>query len=135
MKLSTNGRYGLKAMADLAAHSDVKPVSVMSIAQRQHISDKYLEIMFAALKKSGLVRSVKGSGGGYCLAKSASDISAREILECLEGDLSIVEDDVSDEEPEGLRRCIKENVWNVVTGRIYKVVDSVSLQEIADGKY
>lgn len=134
MKLSTNSEYGLRALADLAANFEGKPVPVISIAKRQHISGKYLEIIFSAMKRAGLVRSVKGIGGGYLLARSAADIRLSEILSVLEGNLSIVDDDISGEDVQNLRCCIKENVWDVVSDRIYNVFDSMSLQDLIDSK-
>lgn len=134
MKLSTKGRYGLRALADLAAHADGKPVSVISIAQRQNLSDNYLENMFATLKKAGIVRSVKGVGGGYLLAREASDIRVGEVLTALEGDLSIIEADPSDTGTQSLKHCIDTHVWDVVSDRIRKVVGSVTLQDLVEAK-
>jgi Rrf2 family cysteine metabolism transcriptional repressor len=134
MKLSTNSEYGLRALADLAAHLEGKTVPVASIAKRQNISGKYLELMFSSMKRAGLVRSVKGTGGGYLLSRSAADIRLGDVLGVLEGDLSIVDDDVSREDEPSLRRCIKQNVWDVVSGRISGVFDSMSLQDLLDNK-
>ena len=65
MKLSTKGRYGLRAMIDLAVYSEKEPVSIQSIADRQNISERYLEQLMASLKKEGLVKSIRGANGGY----------------------------------------------------------------------
>ena len=130
MKLSTKGRYGLRAMADLAMNSGGQPVALLTIAKRQHLSDGYLESMFGALRRAGLVRSMKGVGGGYVLARPASDISVGDILHVLEGDLSIVDEDVRTTEETGLRRCIKENVWNEVSRKISAVVDAMTLEDL-----
>lgn len=132
MKLSTKGRYGLRAMADIAAQSGTQPVSLSSIAQRQRISEGYLESMFGSLRRSGLVRSVKGAGGGYVLMRAANELSVGEVLRALEGDLSIVEPDEA--EPGSLRACIAQNVWNKVSQRIEDVVESVTLQDLIDSK-
>jgi len=134
MKLSTRGRYGLRALADLAMHDEGSPVTLADIARRQRISDGYLESIFSMLKKAGLVRSVKGAGGGYRLARPAAEISAGEVLTALEGDLSIVEPDLSDGGPYTLSRCIKENVWDVVSQRIKAEVDAVSLKQLIEGR-
>ncbi len=133
MKLSTKGRYGLRAMADLAMNSDGQPVALMSIAKRQHLSDGYLESMFGAIRRAGLVRSMKGAGGGYVLARPACDISVGEVLYVLEGDLSIVDEDVRAGDVTGLRRCIQKNVWDEVSRRINAVVDSVMLEDLING--
>ena len=75
MKLSTKGRYGLRALIDLAQYSGEAPVSITSISARQDISERYLEQLMSMLKKSGLVSSVRGAGGGYILAKDMREIS------------------------------------------------------------
>ena len=80
MKLSTKGRYGLRALIDLAQHSGEGPVSIMSISERQDISERYLEQLVSLLKKAGLVQSVRGAGGGYRLAKRMEEISVGDVL-------------------------------------------------------
>ncbi len=131
MKLSTRGRYGLRALADLAVHQDGSPVTLADIALRQNISDGYLESIFSMLKKSGIVRSVKGAGGGYLLARAAEDIHVGEVLEALEGDMSIIEPDIEDDGGAyTLSRCIRENIWDVMSDRIKAVAESVSLEQL-----
>ena len=71
LKLSTKGRYGLRALIDLAQYSEDTPVSIMSISSRQELSERYLEQLMSMLKKAGLVKSIRGAGGGYILAKPA----------------------------------------------------------------
>lgn len=88
MKLSTKGRYGLRAMIDLADYAEEAPQSIASIAARQSISDSYLEQLMAKLKKAGLITSIRGAQGGYVLAKDSREISVGDILRALEGDLS-----------------------------------------------
>lgn len=84
MKLSTKGRYGLRAMIDLARYSEEEPVSISSIASRQDISERYLEQLVGLLKKAGLVQSIRGATGGYVLAKGAKEISVGDVLRALE---------------------------------------------------
>ena len=79
MKLSTKGRYGLRAMIDLARYSEKEPVSIGSVAARQEISERYLEQLVALLKKAVLVKSIRGASGGYVLAKKPSEISVGDI--------------------------------------------------------
>ena len=74
MKLSTKGRYGLRALIDLAQNGGEQPVSITSISTRQDISERYLEQLMSMLKKAGIVRSVRGAGGGYVLVKRLEDI-------------------------------------------------------------
>ena len=83
MKLSTKGRYGLRAMIDLALYSEQEPVSIQSIALRQNMSERYLEQLMASLKKAGLVTSIRGASGGYQLAKPSIGISVGDILRAL----------------------------------------------------
>ena len=132
MKLSTRGRYGLRALTDLTIHQDGSPVTLADIALRQNISDGYLESIFSMLKKSGIVRSVKGAGGGYLLARPAADIDVGEVLAALEGDMSIIEPDIEDDGAYTLSRCIRENVWDEVSERIRAVTDAVSLEQLTE---
>ena len=91
MKLSTKGRYGLRAFIDLAVWGENEPISLTSIAERQDISVSYLEQLMAKLKKAGLVNSIRGVNGGYVIAKPAEEISVGDVLRALEGDLAPVE--------------------------------------------
>ena len=79
MKLSTKGKYGLRAIIDLARFSEKEPVSIGCIATRQKLSERYLEQLFALLKKAGLVKSIRGASGGYVLARDASEISVGDV--------------------------------------------------------
>ena len=80
MRLSTKGRYAVMAMVDLATHSDGKPVALADIADRQEISLSYLEQLFGKLRKGGLVKSVRGPGGGYLLAREAGETRVSDII-------------------------------------------------------
>ena len=75
MKLSTKGRYGLRALIDLAQHGGEGPVSITSIAERQEISERYLEQLMSKLKKAGIIQSIRGAQGGYVLAKELEEVS------------------------------------------------------------
>ena len=99
MKLSTKGRYGLRALIDLAQNGGEQPVSITSISTRQDISERYLEQLMSMLKKAGIVRSVRGAGGGYVLVKRLEDISVGDVLRALEGSLEPV--DCAGLEPNG----------------------------------
>ena len=90
MQISTKGRYGLRALIDLALYSDEEAVSIQSISNRQNISDSYLEQLMRKLKKAGLVVSERGAQGGYRLAKPADEISVGDVLRALEGSLEAV---------------------------------------------
>ncbi|MBR2188952.1 MAG: Rrf2 family transcriptional regulator [Eubacterium sp.] len=90
MKLTTRGRYGLRALIDLAVHEEAGAVSAQSIAERQELSESYLEQLIRSMKKAGLVESVRGAGGGYHLARPASQISVGDVLRALEGSIDAV---------------------------------------------
>ena len=132
MKVSTKGRYGLRALADLAVNSNGEPVSVASIAQRQHISGNYLESIFSTLKKAGVIKSIKGVNGGYVLKEDAQNICIGDILRILEGDLSIIDSEGNDDGSDAgsLKSCIEHSVWDVVSNRIDQVVNSMTLEDI-----
>ena len=134
MKLSTKGRYGLRAMIDLAQHSGDAPVSIISISERQDISERYLEQLVALLKKAGLVRSIRGAGGGYVLAKDMKEISVGDVLRALEGNLEPVECPGLD--PDGgcnsADSCESKYVWKRINESISRTVDEIMLDQLVE---
>ena len=131
MKLSTKGRYGLRALIDLALYSENETVSIASISARQNISESYLEQLIAKLRKAGLVTSVRGAGGGYKLAKPASEISVGDILRALEGSLKAVE--CPGERADGCEEssfCVTKYVWERMNASIQKTVDEIRLSDL-----
>lgn len=128
MKISTKGRYGLKAMLDIAINSEGDKVTLKSIAERQNISEGYLEQVFSSLRKGGLVKSIKGAQGGYMLSKSVSSITVGDILRVLEGDLSIVDDGEGEGSQDHIEYCIRSNVWRRINQSINNTVDSITLE-------
>ncbi|NLG88473.1 MAG: Rrf2 family transcriptional regulator [Clostridiaceae bacterium] len=131
MKISTKGRYGLRAMMDLAAYSNGGHVALNSIAKRQTISINYLEQVFSVLRNAGLVKSIKGAQGGYILTKKPSEIRIGTILRALEGDLSVV-DYKDTENKNAIGICVKEMVWDKMDKCLNEVVDSITLADLAD---
>lgn len=133
MKLSTKGRYGLRALIDLAVHED-DAVCIQSIAERQGISESYLEQLVRLLKKAGLVTSVRGAGGGYRLAKPASDISVGDVLRALEGNLDAVSCTAFQEETscQGADCCVTKTVWKKINDAITQTVDGICLAELVE---
>ncbi|HHV77257.1 MAG TPA: Rrf2 family transcriptional regulator [Syntrophothermus lipocalidus] len=132
MKMSTKGRYGLRAMLDMAIHQNEGPIAVHSIAERQGLSDRYLEQLMVPLKKAGLVKSVRGPQGGYVLAKEPKDITVGEIIRTLEGPIAPV-DCVSEDYPEECERaeyCVTRLIWSKVRDSIAEVLDSFSLEDL-----
>jgi len=130
MRLSTAGRYGLRALVDLITHHDGTPVSLASIAERQQVSMGYLEHMFSILKKAGLVLSARGSQGGYHPVAGLGSKTAGEVLRVLEGDLHVMEP-----EPEGnsdpIRQCLRHKLWDALDRGIAETVDDVTLDSLA----
>ena len=134
MRISTKGRYGLRAMLDLALHSGGNQVALLNIAQRQNISVNYLEQVFSLLRKAGLVKSVKGAQGGYTLAEDPARITVGTILRALEGDLKVIDEDSesNDESDESLQPCIRKNVWEKINAGVAAAVDSVTLGDLME---
>ncbi|MDU1411683.1 MAG: Rrf2 family transcriptional regulator [Clostridium sp.] len=131
MKLSTKGRYGVKAMADLAINYGKDPISIKSISGRQNISEYYLEQLFSALRKAKLIKSIRGSGGGYILGKAPKEITVYEILDVLEGPIEIsncLDSDVCT----NVECCATRAVWRKIKDSIDSVTSSITLQDIVD---
>ena len=132
MKISTKGRYGLRAMVDLALHYDEGYIPLRNIASRQDISEGYLEQLFAMLKKEGLVKSARGAQGGYKLSDSPENIDVGMILRALEGSLVPVEC-VLETNPTNCQRygeCTTRIIWEKMRDSIDEVVDSINLRDL-----
>ncbi len=133
MKISTKGRYGLRAMVDLAVYSKGEQIPLKSIAERQNISEGYLEQVFSALRKAGLINSIKGAQGGYSLADKPENITVGAILRVLEGSLSVIDEKASGEKTfDRIEDCIGQRVWNAINDSIGKVVDNITLEDLSD---
>ncbi|MGZ4030834.1 MAG: cysteine metabolism transcriptional regulator CymR [Tumebacillaceae bacterium] len=124
MKLSTKGRYGVTLMIDLGMFHGEGPVSLKSVAERQSLSEHYLEQLIAPLRNAGLVRSIRGAYGGYVLAKAPHEITVGDIIRVLEGPITIV-----DEPEEELAE-----LWDQVRDNINAVLDGTTLQDLIDKK-
>lgn len=133
MKLSTKGRYGLRAVLDLAINSETEAVALSAIAERQNISISYLEQLIAKLKKAGIVNSIRGAQGGYLLARKPEEISVGDILRALEGDLNIVdcaEIEGNGESCSGSDLCVTKYVWMRISDSINNTVNTMMLSEL-----
>lgn len=131
MKLSTKGRYGVKAMVELAINHGNGPISIKTISERQNISENYLELLFSTLKKSGLVKSLRGAQGGYVLAKEPKEIRISDIINVLEGPVEIATclgGDVCENED----YCATRLLWEKIKNSIDDVMASITLQDIVD---
>ena len=131
MKISTKGRYGTRAMIDIAEHYGSGPVSLRQLTDRQCLSLKYMEQIIPLLKSSGLIRSARGARGGYLLAKKPREISLRHIVEALEGSWSLV--DCIDDPAlcDRTEECVAYDVWNDIHAAMYKILDSTTLADMA----
>lgn len=134
MKLSTKGRYGLTAMVDLALNSGGGPISLKSIADRQGLSEHYLEQLIAGLRKAGLVKSVRGAQGGYVLGKKAEKIRVGDIIRVLEGPIAPVECEANGD-PDCCQKsdyCVTRTIRQKVRAPIEDVLDSISLADLVN---
>ena len=134
MKISTKGRYGLKAVVDIAYHArNVRCVPLNAVAERQGISENYLEQIIAPLKKAGVVQSVRGAGGGYYLSREPADITVGEVLRVLEGPLApadcVLDDDAGCGESD-CGGCAVRDVWTKLFSSINEVVDSATIADL-----
>jgi Rrf2 family iron-sulfur cluster assembly transcriptional regulator len=136
VKLSTKGRYAVMAMVDLARHAQAKPVSLSDIATRQEISLSYLEQLFARLRRAGLVKSVRGPGGGYRLAHSSAETRVAAII--LAVDEPITATRCTEMGATGCRadrsKCLTHDLWEELGNQIHQFLSSVSLADVLERK-
>ena len=134
MKLSTKGRYAVMAMVDLARHSGGKPVALGEIAARQEISLSYLEQLFGRLRRGGLVKSVRGPGGGYLLARQMDDTRISDII--LAVDEPIKATRCKNDSPRGCHssrsRCLTHDLWAELGNQIHLFLSAVSLADVCE---
>lgn len=136
MKLSTKGRYAVMAMVDLAVHSNGSPVALADIADRQEISLSYLEQLFGRLRKGGLVKSVRGPGGGYLLSRPMTQMRVSDII--LAVDEPIQTTRCAPGTPAGCHnnkgRCLTHDLWEELGNQIYLYLSSVSIADVVERK-
>lgn len=134
MRLSTKGRYALRALIDLALHADEGPVLRSDIARRQEISADYIEQLFVALRKAGFIESVKGPGGGYILAQNAEQIKVGDIIRTVEGPIALVH--CVAPQPEAVCHrvdsCATRLLWKRLSDKVAEVLDSITLKDLCD---
>ena len=130
MKISTKGRYALRLMVDIAQHVDSGPVSLRDAARRQQLSDKYLEQIVTPLARAGLVRSVRGAGGGYLLTRRPEEYSVGDILRPLEGDLAPVECATDGAWCARSGDCLTVGLWQEIHRAVSAVVDGTTLADL-----
>ncbi len=130
MKLSTKGEYGLRAMFELALYYGRGPIPLKLIAEKQSISEPYLEQLLGSLRRAGLVESTRGAQGGYNLAKKPDEICVGDIIRTLEGSLGpmdCVNEDNQDNACDRAGGCVTKIVWEKVRDSVTQVLDSITL--------
>lgn len=131
MKLSTKGRYGVRAMAELAAHYGGAPISIKTISKEQNLSEYYLEQLFSPLRRANVIRSIRGAQGGYVLCKHPSEITVGDIMTILEGPIEIA-DCIDGYSCDSEHSCATKFVWEKIKSSIDDVMNSITLQDIVD---
>ena len=134
MRISTRGRYGLRALVDIALNNPTEITTLRSIAENQKISESYLEQVFTSLRKAGLVIAIRGAQGGYRLGRPADQITVAEILKSLEGPLAPVHCVGPDAAPQCDREntCITRPFWEELNKVINDFLDNTTLQDLVD---
>jgi Rrf2 family iron-sulfur cluster assembly transcriptional regulator len=138
MRLTTKGRFAVTAMLDLALHearsgteldTEIKPITLAGISERQSISLSYLEQLFSRLRRQGLVSSVRGPGGGYKLAKNYAEISVAEIINAVDEEIDATQcggqENCRDE-----GRCMTHDLWATLNNKILDYLDGISLADM-----
>ena len=132
MKLSTRTRYGVRMMLALAIDYSKGPVFLKSIAEEEDISEKYLSLIMIPLRSAGLVKSIRGAHGGYRLSREPSQINLYEIVDVLEGKISLVD---CIEDPSSCVRasnCVTRDIWEIVTDNISETLRAITLNTLVE---
>ena len=139
MRLSTKGRYAVMAMTDLAAHGADRAVSLAEIAARQQISLPYLEQLFARLRRGGLVRSVRGPGGGYRLSKPSADTRISEIVLAVDEPIRATRCAGGADPAKGCmasgEQCLTHGLWEALGERIEDYLAGISLDDVIQRRF
>ncbi|PPD05695.1 MAG: Fe-S cluster assembly transcriptional regulator IscR [Methylobacter sp.] len=131
MRLTTKGRYAVTAMLDLAFHSQKNPVTLTDIATRQTISLSYLEQLFARLRKAGLVKGVRGPGGGYALSRKAKEISVAEIIAAVDEPMDSTKCG-GEANCQNNQACLTHDLWMGLSDQIRTYLNGISLGELLE---
>ncbi len=134
MRLTTKGRYAVTAMLDLAIHATDAPVPLAEISQRQGISLSYLEQLFSRLRRQGLVDSARGPGGGYRLARPASEIAVVHVINAIDENVNVTrcggQGDCQDGEP-----CLTHDLWCDLSNQIHEFLAGINLQQLVERRF
>jgi len=133
MRLTTKGRFAVTAMIDLAMHHGNGPVTLAEISGRQKISLSYLEQLFGKLRRHGLVESVRGPGGGYCLAKDTGELCVSEIILAVDEPIDATQcggkENCHDDQ-----KCLTHDLWAALNQRIFDYLDAVTLRQLVENQ-
>ena len=132
MRLSTKGRYAARLMQELALEYGKGPVLLKEVAERQEISEKYLGHLISPLKAAGLINSTRGAHGGYTLAKAPEDITLAEVVQAVEGNLSLVECVSSPEVCSRVEVCVTRDIWSQLSEKMMEILKSITLQDMVN---
>ena len=132
MKISTKGRYGLRILMDLAIHQSEKPRLIRDIAKSQQISEKYISRLVIALRKAGMIRSVRGVNGGFHIAMKPEDITLLDVIEAMEGPLSIVDCVSTPRKCSRSDNCAPREIWCKLNGDIRELMRGTTLADILE---
>ncbi|MPM21348.1 HTH-type transcriptional regulator CymR [bioreactor metagenome] len=132
MKLSTKGKYGLKAIFELSLHVNEGPMPLNIIASKQKIPEQYLEQIFSTLKRSKLITSVRGAQGGYLLNKAPNEVTVGDVLTILEGPVALSQCIIDEGVCENANDCSTKLVWEKLKKGIEDVLNSITLQDMVD---
>lgn len=130
MRLTTKGRYAVTAMLDLALHTDQGPISLADISRRQEISLSYLEQLFSRLRRAQLVTSVRGPGGGYLLAKPATQVSVAEVIDAVNESIDATRCQGMSDCQQG-STCLTHHLWCELSEEIHGFLDGITLGSLA----
>ncbi len=130
MKISTKGRYGVRILLDLALHENDEPRLLRDISASQQISEKYISRLIIALREAGMVRSIRGAHGGFRLAKAPADLTLLDVLEVMEGPISIVNCVESPGKCPKSRDCGTREIWDRLNAEIRESMRKITLQDI-----
>jgi Rrf2 family transcriptional regulator, iron-sulfur cluster assembly transcription factor len=135
MKMSTKGRYAVMAMIDIGQHGAARPVSLTEIADRQEISQEYLEQLFGKLRRAGLVISTRGPGGGYQLARAAADIALSDVIMAADEPLRVTrcEGDAVNGCVKGAR-CNAHDLWSSLGRQMMYFLESITLEDVVENR-
>ena len=131
MRLTTKGRYAVTAMLDLALHGEPGPVSLADISGRQDISLSYLEQLFAKLRRSELVKSVRGPGGGYCLSRGGDQIFVAQIIDAVNEAVDATGCGGASDCQQG-EVCLTHHLWENLSGQIHSFLSQISLATLVE---